>query len=376
MITNEGKQLVAKFLLDQAPAYASFIAAGIGAKPLLQEESAELSPTQKALEFESFRVPISSKGFIKEGGVEKIIFKSEMPTDQRYQITELGVYPAINNSVAGKFDSKLLLTFSPSEQWQYVFEGSASAIPYPNVALDDDNELANLNANLEEVLFINSDSTVFNTQLRRNRYEPPRFLNRSLMVSGSTSFLSSGFVPDDQAYSIENANISFDLSGNLPDDEIRLSFSLVSRVASQNSNPTTVRILIEFINNLSGLTITAPKAVARITLSDSDFKDDEDNINRYVVVKRKLSQFIKDGTFSFSNINFIKIYTTVLSGGSPTDDYYVVYDGLRLENLTSENPLYTLFAYDIIKTDDGFPILKKENTSNFVEYRFGIGVDG
>jgi hypothetical protein len=52
-----------------------------------------------------------------------------------------------------------------------------------------------------------------------------------------------------------------------------------------------------------------------------------------------------------------------------------VYDGLKLENLTSENPLYTLFAYNIIKTDDGFPILKKENTSNYVEYRFGIGVD-
>ena len=376
MITNQGKQLVAKYLLDQAPAYASFIAAGIGAKPLLEDDSGELSPTQKALEFESFRVPISSKGFIKEDGVEKIVFKSEMPTDQRYQITELGVYPAINNSVAGKFDSKLLLTFSPTEQWQYVFQGSASAIPYPNVALDDDNELANLNNDIEDVLFINSDSTVFNTQLRRNRYEPPRFLNRALMVSGSTSFLSSGFVPDEYATSIENSNVSFDLSGNLPDDEIRLSFSLVSKVASQNSNPTTVRILIEFINNLSGLTVVAPKAVARISLTDSDFKDDEDNINRYVVVKRKLSQFIKDGTFSFSNINYIKIYTTILSEGVPTDNYYIVYDGLRLENLTSENPLYTLFAYNIIKTDDGFPILKKENTSNYVEYRFGIGVDG
>jgi hypothetical protein len=298
-----------------------------------------------------------------------------MPTDQRYQITELGVYPAINNSVAGKFDSKLLLTFSPTEQWQYVFQGSASAIPYPNVALDDDNELANLNDDIEDVLFINSDSTVFNTELRRNRYEPPRFLNRALMVSGSTSFLSSGFVPDEYATSIENSNVSFDLGENLPDDEIRLSFSLVSKVASQNSNPTTVRILIEFINNLSGLTVVAPKAVARISLTDSDFKDDEDNINRYVVVKRKLSQFIKDGTFSFSNINYIKIYTTILSGGVPTDNYYIVYDGLRIENLTSENPLYTLFAYNIIKTDDGFPILKKENTSNYVEYRFGIGVE-
>jgi hypothetical protein len=376
MITNEGKQLVAKFLLDQAPAYASFIAAGIGAKPLLQEDSVELSPTQKSLEFESFRVPIASKGFIKEDGIEKIVFKSEMPTDQRYQITELGVYPAVNNSVAGKFDSKLLLTFSPSEQWQYVFEGSASAVPYPNEALDDDNELANINSTIEDVLFINSDSTMFNTQLRRNRYEPPRFLNRALMVSGSTSFLSSSFTLSGSPTYIENSNISFDLSGNLPDDEIRLALSLVSKTASENSNPTTVRILIELINNLSGLTIEAPKAVARISLSDSDFKDDEDNVNRYIVIKRKLSQFIKDANFSFANVNNVRIFTSVLSGGSPTSDYYIVYDGLKLENLTSENPLYTLFAYNVIKTDDGLPILKKENTSNYIEYRFGIGVDG
>jgi hypothetical protein len=49
---------------------------------------------------------------------------------------------------------------------------------------------------------------------------------------------------------------------------------------------------------------------------------------------------------------------------------------MRLDNLTSENPLYSLFAYNLLKTDDGYPILKQENTSNYIEYRFGIGVDG
>jgi hypothetical protein len=375
MITNEGKQLVAKFLLNQAPAYGSFISAGIGAKPLLESESIAIDPNKKSLDFEAFRVPISSKGFIKEDGVEKIIFKSEMPTDQRYQITELGVFPAINNSVAGKYDSKLLLTFSPSEQWQYVFDGSASAVPYPNEALDDDNELSNINESIEEILFINSDSTVFNNELRRNRYEPPRFLNRSLMVSGSTAFLNSAFTPSEYSKYIENSNISFDLSGNLPNDEIRLSFSLVSKTATTNTNPSGVRILIELINNLSGITTIAPKAVTRISLTSSDFLDGDGDVNRYIVVNKKLSEFIQDGTFSWANVNYIRIYTTVLVAGSPSDNYYVVYDGVRLDNLTSENPLYALFAYNVIKTDDGYPILKKENTSNYIEYRFGIGVE-
>ena len=34
MITNEGKGILAKYLVGQAPAFASFIAIGCGAKPV------------------------------------------------------------------------------------------------------------------------------------------------------------------------------------------------------------------------------------------------------------------------------------------------------------------------------------------------------
>lgn len=34
MITNTGKNILAKYLVGQAPAYASYIAIGCGAKPL------------------------------------------------------------------------------------------------------------------------------------------------------------------------------------------------------------------------------------------------------------------------------------------------------------------------------------------------------
>jgi hypothetical protein len=34
MITNTGKTIIAKYLLGQAPAYASYIAIGCGATPL------------------------------------------------------------------------------------------------------------------------------------------------------------------------------------------------------------------------------------------------------------------------------------------------------------------------------------------------------
>jgi hypothetical protein len=376
LITDSGKQLVAKYLLGQAPAYASYIAAGVGSKALSEEETVLIPPDKNSLDFEVFRVPITSKGFIKEDGVEKIIFKAEMPSEQRYQITELGVYPAISNSVAGKYDSKLLITFSPTEQWQHVLNGSASAIPYPNEALDSDNSISDINADIENVLFINSDSTMFNNQTRRDRNEGLRFLNTALMTNGSASFLTETFTPTSNSTSLENSNISFDLGQNLPDDKLKIALSLVSKSSVLNANPDLVRIRLEFINNLSGVAIAAPKATLKIALTDEDFLDEFDNVKRYIVVEKTLSQFVKDDNFSWSNINYIRIYATVLINNQPTENYYIVFDGMRLDNLTSENPLYSLFAYNLLKTDDGYPILKQENTSNYIEYRFGIGVDG
>jgi hypothetical protein len=35
-----------------------------------------------------------------------------------------------------------------------------------------------------------------------------------------------------------------------------------------------------------------------------------------------------------------------------------------------------MIGYNVITTQNGLPILKSENTNNYVEYRFGIGVDG
>ena len=375
LITDSGKQLVAKYLLGQAPAYATYLAAGVGSKALSQEETILIPPNKDSLDFEVFRVPITSKGFIKEDGVEKIVFKAEMPSEQRYQITELGIYPAASNSVAGKYDSKLLVTFSPTEQWQYVLNGSASAVPYPNEAIDSDSA-NDINNDIEDVLFINSDSTIFNGQDRKNRNEGPRFLNTSLMINGSASFLSETFIPTSNSISLENSNINFDLGQNLPDDKLKIALSLISKTGVTSANPDAVRIKVEFINNLSGVAIAAPKATLKISLTDTDFIDEFDNVKRYIIVEKTLSQFVKDDNFSWSNVNYIRIYATVIVSNSPSDNYYIVFDGMRLDNLTSENPLYSLFAYNLLKTDDGYPILKQENTSNYIEYRFGIGVDG
>jgi hypothetical protein len=381
LITTDGKQIIAKYLLDQAPAFATHIAAGCGTKPLLSGDPSNISASVQSLDFELFREPILAKGFVNEGGVEKIVFKAQMPTTQRYLISEVGLYPAGTNVIAGKYDSRLLVTFTSAEPWSYVTNGSASAIEFePNGVLNltSGSAITNDITTTTKGQFINSDSTIFNTSSRSSRLEQPRLLSRALMVSGSSSFLTldpgdpTKLIATSSASYIENSSINFDFSQNITTDKLKLAFSLLSRTASVDTAPDSVRILLEFTNGTT-LPGTSPKAKLSMILSSSDFQVDG-NANRYVVVTKSLSNFERDTDFTFSNINGIRIYTSILIGGVPTNNYLVAYDGLRIDNVSTINPLYSLVGYDVIKTDNGLPILKQENTNNYIEYRFGIGV--
>ena len=370
MITNKGRQIVAKYVLGQAPSFASYIAAGCGPRPLLNSASASISATRQSLDFEMFRVPIISKGFIKEGNVEKLVLKAEMPTDQRYLITELGVFPSESNSVAGQYDSKLMITFAPTESWVYSDGQNASAVTYVNSPIDSQNNSASIDASTPNFLFINSDMNIFANTDRSDRYEGPRFLNRALMLYGNTASINSSFAKSASSQYLENTNILFNFGQNLPDDEIKLAFSVVSKTANQSTNPD-LRILVELYNNISGSNVGLPKASAQYTLPAATFTN-----SRYQVVSKKISQFIKDSNFSWANVNMIRIYTSVFAAGTNniSNDYYVIYDGIRIDNLTAANPLYSLVGYNIVKNTEATPIDKLENTNNYVEYRFGISV--
>jgi hypothetical protein len=59
---------------------------------------------------------------------------------------------------------------------------------------------------------------------------------------------------------------------------------------------------------------------------------------------------------------------------SGEEKFYVLLDGMRLENVSSTNPLYSLVGANIISTPDGNPIIKPENSTSYVEYKFGLGV--
>ena len=384
MITNTGKSIIGKYMLGQAPAYASYLAVGCGPTPLQTEDVADNFATKTNLDFEMFRVPISSRGFVSEDGIDKIVLTAELPTEERYEITEVGLYSAGSNPSAGAQDSKTVFAFTQGENWEYHTSSAAIAIPIVSVPLDpNDDDIINATGTANGVFQTNADNSIFYNTDRVARYERARFLNNTILMQGDDSDLSlggggSGGVDNiviDSGNHIHLTSPNVDFSRNSPIDELKLAFSLVNRDGGSASVPDTIRILVDF----AGTDQTSPSIYARFEVNIEDGVDGYDfAANRYFVVSKQLQELYKSQNFTWDAVNVVKIYVSIfdsLSGGlHPTSDYYIALDAMRLENIATVNPLYGLTGYSVIKNDDATTIIKSPNTNNYVEFRFSIGV--
>jgi hypothetical protein len=384
MITNKGKSIIGKYMLGQAPAYASYLAVGCGPIPLQTEDVADNFATKENLDFEMFRVPISSRGFVNENGIDKIVLTAELPTEERYEITEVGLYSAGSNPSAGAQDSKTVFAFTQGENWEYHTATAAIAIPVVSVPLDpNDDDIINATGTANGVFQTNADNSIFYNTDRVARYERARFLNNTILMQGDDSDLSlggggSGGVDNiviDSGNHIHLTSPNVDFSRNSPIDELKLAFSLVNKDGGSASVPDTIRILVDF----AGTDQTNPSIYARFEVNIEDGVDGYDfATNRYFVVSKQLQELYKSQNFTWDAVNVVKIYVSIfdsLSGGlHPTSDYYIALDAMRLENIATVNPLYGLTGYSVIKNDDATTIIKSPNTNNYVEFRFSIGV--
>ena len=143
MITNIGKNLLAKYLVGQTQSYASHIAVGCGPNPVASDGVFADYSLKKSLDFEMFRVPIISRGFVNENGIDKVVLTAELPTEERYEITEVGVFSAASNPVAGSFDSRTIYSFADTDSWLYQPFGS-SAIDIGSVYSPLDDRVVNI----------------------------------------------------------------------------------------------------------------------------------------------------------------------------------------------------------------------------------------
>jgi hypothetical protein len=479
MITNIGNQIITKFLLGQAPEYSSYLAVGVGAKPLSLTENDNTSPTKKSMDFEAFRVPILSKGLVSDnitlslsnfrydtnlnnilvttttthnlkiddevtiqfsntsidniyGGTfkviatngtnefyyedpslttgaffwqtssgsngtatvsysrERIIFKAELPTDQKYEMSEIALYPAENNNLASSYDSKIMAGFLENEGWGYA-ESSGTSVTVSQI----DSTSANIgntngfitsstfvNSDNEQVsaLFVNSDNILFEYKTgevysRKARLEAPRLYNKSLIVKGNMS----NFTTDDMNTSgisyITTEQLTFNFKDNSPNDYIKLAFSLIDDSPTSPATPYKIRLRWEFLNIASSGT-SLKATIKEVISSGSEYYTQINSGNRYVVVAKQLKDFIKDVDFSWSNVNGIRIYIQTIDAAETWDQSYISFDGMRIDNENTYNPLYGMIAYSRLRNQysENLTITKGENTTGYIEYRLGLGI--
>ena len=384
MITNKGKTIIAKYLLGQAPAYASYIAVGCGPQPLDTEDSFGDYSAKENLDFEMFRVPISSRGYVNDGGTDKLVLTAELPTEERYEITEVGVYSAGSNPSAGAYDSKTIFAFTSTENWQHHTSSATVAISPITAALDTSND--DIIATTDAVFSTNADNSIFlNSVPRKTRYERCRFLNNIILIQGDDADLTISeesdasedhFVIESGSNHIHLTNPNVDFTKNSPTDELRLAFSLINKDGADVALPETIRILVDFSSTDAG---SGEFARFEAEINQGSSGNLENSIadfetNRYFVVSKQLQELYTTANFTWNAVTVVKIYACVIDAGSPSSDYYVSLDAIRLENIATVNPLYGLTGYSVVRTDDAESIIKSPNTNNYVEFRFSIGV--
>lgn len=452
MITNAGKQVIGRYLVGLTSTYASHIALGCGAKPISTTDSFQDYSTKTALDFEMIRVPITSRNIIVEDGITKVIFTAELPTTERYAITEIGLYPSVANPLPTGSDSRALALFSSSESWKYHISGTPSTI------IDVTQQTGNItdtNNNItisDDAFFTTSENALFenvNNPSRISRYEQPRFLSSVLLIRGDTSSLTTA--TNDLTVSSGNhihlEVTDFGLEKNSSDDELRLAFSVVNKDGIGSTKvPSNVKVLIQFatddtdssdyssfivdLNNGTDINTQTPTGTTNITITTANShnisvgqkvtvsgvtpaeyngtwtaqtgtsgstlvldiglnpgaivvggratSETQHNFtnNRYVVVSKKLSSMNKTTNFSWSNVRYIKVFVDVedTRGGAAASDFYIALDALRLENLSSFNNKYGLVAYTVLKSFNSMPLIKLNNTNNFIEFRYALDV--
>lgn len=451
MITNTGKNILAKYLVGQAPTYASFIAIGCGAKPLPSDGVLGDYSEKESLDFEMFRVPITSRGYVTENGQSKIVFTAELPTAERYEITEVGIWSAGANPTAGSYDSKTLYSFSGTENWEYHNQNGAVAILPIYEPLDTgSNPPNNIISTTSQVFQTNADNRIFTNAERSSRYERCRFLNNIMVIRGDTSSLSLagntlGIIGSNHIH-LTGANLDF--NKNAPTDQLKLAFSVINKNGESQVQPDEVRIVVEFSDTDEANAINSQYARHQIVIKETDVGVDFAT-GRYFVSSIALQDLVKTSGFTWNVVDTVKFYVSVIKGTalvsnksatsnvvtlttstnhsftvgnkivvaglgdsgrfdgtfeitevtsntikynkvgavvastavSPTvqiasisDNYYVCLDALRLENITSSNPIYGLSGYSVIKNTGAQPILKFPNTTNHIEFRFGMDV--
>jgi hypothetical protein len=457
MITNFGRNVIAKYLVGQTNSYASYVAVGSGELPFVPGSSIDYS-TRSELTFETTRGLITSYNYILDeykivataavvsgsttvtvttstphglsvgqsttlsgfipytsGGylpppngtydvatvisttqftvvisfysgyatshtfnsgpgtngyatayTPKIAMTAKFPKGERFEITELGLYPSGSNQYSSGTDSQILLGFTKSESWAYITPTTSVDVPYPSTIEDSSNTLTFPSG---KAMFIDSDSLFFNAA-RVGRQERPRFKSTAIAIAADLSVFSALKTATAATSNYISLPFTTTLSSNSSSDVIKVAYSVVNVVTSPSSTWAATNVMLQFM--CSNGTDSAIYHFRDTSPSQT---------NRYKVLSLTLGETTnatRTSGFSWDDVVSVRVYarvdtSTTISTASASTDYAIMLDGIRFDNMSNVNPLYGLVSYSIVNSS-GVPMLMNENSDNMLEYRFMLAV--
>jgi hypothetical protein len=168
---------------------------------------------------------------------------------------------------------------------------------------------------------------------------------------------------------------SYDLSKNSPVDELKLAFSIVNKIAGDQTGspvPDQVLVIVEFSPSESESSIWQR---FEVVLNNGTGPGQHDFLNnRYFSITKQLQELYSNGNVSWETVGVIKVYACVIKDDLPSDQFYICLDALRLENVATYNPLYGMTGYSVISNLDSQPITKEKGTTSYLEFRFALEV--
>jgi len=138
--------------------------------------------------------------------------------------------------------------------------------------------------------------------------------------------------------------------------------------------PDTVRILVDFAETEAENTGEFARFEIELENGSGTGGTYDFETNRYYVASTQLQELYQTQGFTWNAVTVVKIYACAIVSDVPSADYYIALDALRLENIATTNPLYGLTGYSVVKNTDAETIIKSPNTSNYIEFRFSVGV--
>ena len=273
---------------------------------------------KKSLDFEMFRVPIISRSSkTNETGTTTISMLAELPSQNIYNISEIGLYPSSSNPSAGSQNSKMLFSFNQTENWEYHNESSSSStilLPITSPLDTDSNNIIKDSfivggiSGVSDIFATTINNKIFSSNDRKSRYEDCRNANSSILIRGDST----------NHVHINGIDLS-SLSGTSEStNELRLAFSIINKEGAANGNkdliidqPGQVNVVLEFATSEGNLLNTQYE---NITLNASLVLNGTNtfNKNRYFVVSKKISNLTKSSNnFSWKNVKLAKVSASV-----------------------------------------------------------------